>query len=203
MRTDAGSLPPAGITVVIPTIPPRKPLLERAVNSIMAQTLPVWDIIVMEDTGKLGAAATRERGLQRVRTPWVAFLDDDDYLYPEHIEKLTRHAMVTGADYVYSWFETCGKDPFPVHHFTDEWSNNRPIQTTITTLVRTRMAQAVGFLGDRPPTPDGFRSGEDWSFTCGCIDMGMKISHLAERTWHWCHHACGTGLHNTSGLPSW
>ena len=195
----------AGITVVIPTIAPRYELLHRALASIDQQTLKPFEIIIEQDDFKEGAAIVRDRGLRQVTTPWVAFLDDDDYMHPEHLQKLTTRAMVTGADYVFSWFETCGSDPFPPHHETYEWIDGKApdqqIQTTVTTLVRTRLAKSVGFLGDRPPTPDGFRSGEDWSFTVGCSEAGARIRHLPERTWHWCHHQCGTGLHNTSGKP--
>ena len=62
-------------------------------------------------------------------------------------------------------------------------------------MVRTDLAQAVGFLNkDGPESPV---SGEDWLFTLGCMARGAQIHHVAERTWAWRHH----GL-NTSGLPT-
>jgi glycosyltransferase involved in cell wall biosynthesis len=189
------------ITVVIPTIKPRATLLSRAVDSVENQILRPDRIIVEHDYVKRGAPLTRDAGLQKVETDWVAFLDDDDYLYPQHLTHMLAVAKATCADYVYSWFDTCGGDPFPSYHETDPWHPDRPIQTTVTTLVRTDLAKAVGFR--EPATespPDGMRAGEDWAFTLGCLHNGAKIVHLPERTWHWCHHNCHElGLNNTSG----
>src|SRR3546814_3322729 len=66
------------ITVVIPTIPQWKVMLSRAMRSVMAQTLPARAVIVQADNDQEGSAVTRNRALEAVRTPWVAFLDDDD-----------------------------------------------------------------------------------------------------------------------------
>jgi glycosyltransferase involved in cell wall biosynthesis len=194
------------ITVCIPTIPVRRPLLQRAVASVLAQTLPASGLSVAVDLRKEGAAVTRQRALEcawtggRRRAGWVAFLDDDDEFLPQHLERLWRHARDEDADYVYSWFETVptGGDPFPPHHFTDDWNPLDPIQTTITILVRLELALDVGFLtwDDDGRTVAGQRHGEDYEFTLGCVRAGAKISHLAERTWLW-HHDSG----NTSGRP--
>src|SRR5690349_19947683 len=97
------------ITVAIPSIPVvRSAMLAQAVRSVLRQSLPAAALSVAFDTTAAGAAATRQRALDAVRTPWVAFLDDDDQFKPEHLEKLYLHAMNSGADYVYSWFEMVG-----------------------------------------------------------------------------------------------
>ena len=189
------------ITVVIPTIPPRDALLQDALLSVKQQTMDARLIVpfVEMDHDHRGAAVTRHRGLMEVTTPWVAFLDDDDVFMPHHLEKLFAFAEETGADYTYSWFETVphGCDPFPDTHYTAPWDPQNPRQTTITTLVRTSLAQEIGFLGwPEQDTGDGMRAGEDWAFTLGCNANG-KITHLVERTWYWRHHGG-----NTSGLGS-
>lgn len=183
------------VTVVIPTIPPRRALLHRAISSVLAQTTPVAAISVAVDNNREGAAATRMRALSGIVSPWVAFLDDDDEFMPEHIEKLITHANETGADFVYSWFETvpAGRDPFPIWFCTDPWNEKVPRHTTITTLVRTALAKEVGF-NRSASTPE--YANEDWAFILECNRLG-KISHLCnEKTWFW-HHDSG----NTSGLP--
>lgn len=183
------------VTVVVPTIAPRAGLLSEALESVRGQTLPSWlyRVVIQEDLTHAGAPATRHAGLMRVRTPWVAFLDDDDLLMPRHLEYLLQHARETDADYVYSWFETlpAGCDPFPSTHFTEPWDKAAPRQTTITTMVRTDLAQGVGFLGQNDvETGDGMVSGEDWLFTLRCNELG-KISHLVDRTWWWRHWGVG------------
>ena len=187
------------VTVVIPTIPPRSAYLARAISSVSRQSLPVAQIIIPQDTARAGAAKNRQAGLEAVRTPWVAFLDDDDEFYPNHLELLTRHAADTDADYVFSWYEVVGgTDPRP-DEFGLPWDPEAPRQTTITTLVRTELAQAVGFVweDDDLASPDRHYAGEDWFFTQGCAAQGATISHLPEKTWFWHHHGG-----NTSGLPN-
>jgi glycosyltransferase involved in cell wall biosynthesis len=191
----AGTVVNDHITVVTPTIPPRTRFLLRAVDSVSRQIRPATAHAIAVDVNKEGAAATRQRALEMVTTPWVAFLDDDDWFFPTHLDHLLEHARGTGADFVYSWFEMVGgKDPFPTTHFTNPFNPEDPIETTITTLVRTELAKHVGFQKlDRGE----HNSGEDRFFTLGCLAAGAKIEHLVERTWFWAHHGA-----NTSGLPS-
>jgi len=189
------------ITVAVPAHPARvrNGMLDRALASVYKQTLLPATVSVAVDLERRGAARTRQRALDAVKTPWTAFLDSDDWLWPEHLAKLSAFAEDTGADYVYSWFETDppAQDPFPTTHFTEPWDAANPRQTTITVLVRTELAKAVGFVpqGQDSTGADGMRAGEDWIWTLGCNAQG-RIEHLPERTWTWSHH----GL-NSSGLP--
>jgi hypothetical protein len=187
------------VTVVIPTHPARvrNGMTKRAVGSVLGQTLPAAAVVVEQDLERAGAAVTRDRGLRKVTTEWVAFLDSDDQLKPSHLAELMRCAADTGADYVYSWYEPVGFGADPLPHFGKVFDPERPTQTTITVLVRTELAQAVGF---REPPPGaligGERYGEDFQFTVECLGLGARIVHLPKRTWIWnCH-----GL-NTSGQP--
>ena len=199
------TIPRYEISFVIPTIAPRHSMLCRAVDSIREQTVRPGTVHVVEDTNHDGAARTRQRGLEAVNTPWVMFLDDDDALMPQHVQRCIEHQSATGADYVFPWFmikdvvggEHPEWDPFPME-FGTPWSNDKPRQTTITTLVRTELAKAVGFTS---PPPDRFVDGqiwgEDYTFTLGIMANGGVISHLPERTWWWYHHG-----KNTSGQPT-
>lgn len=191
------------VTVVIPTIPPRRAMLARAVRSAVRQTHPPAALSIATDIRKEGAPKTRQRGLEVVNTPLVAFLDDDDEFMPYHLAELVQHMQETGADYVYAWYRAIREedgyiwpeDPvFPPTYYTDPWDNDNPRATTITTLVKTELAKEIGFVHDRRDNPNV--SDEDWQFTMGCVKAGAKISHLVKHTWLW-HH--GTG--NTSGWP--
>lgn len=183
------------VTVVIPYHPARvkNGMLKRAVASVNAQTIPHL-LITAEDTDRQGAAATRQRGLDQVATEWTAFLDSDDEMDPTHLAQLLACAETTGADYVYPWFRVKGgTDPFPMF-FGKPFDPASPNSTTITILVRTELAQQVGFTRD----PATQASGEDFLFTKGCVAAGAHIVHLPRRSWTWHHHGGG----NTSGLPT-
>lgn len=199
-----------GISVVIPTHPGREAYLALATASAWGQTLKPEAVHVVVDQDHAGAAATRDLGLRMVETEWVAFLDSDDVLYADHLRTLMAGANVYQADYVYSWYEIINRAgnvvpphvPDPLKHFGQPFDPEHPVQTTITTLVRTELAQSVGFHA--PPAGEmthGQVAGEDWFFTLGCVAAGAKIVHVPRRTWGWRHWGIGAPGRpgNTSG----
>jgi glycosyltransferase involved in cell wall biosynthesis len=185
------------VTIATATIPPRTGpggLLEQAVNSVWAQTLqPAGGVSCALDVGKNGASITRQRALDAVRTGWVAFLDDDDYFYPNHLATLVELADGTGADFVYSWFD--GNNPFPMHRGR-QFNVEEPHHTTMTVMVRTELAQAAGFILPNGPLHQDWM-GEDWMFILRCAEAGAKFAGTGDITWHYRIHGA-----NTSGLPT-
>lgn len=206
------------IAVITPSIPTRKHLLERARRTINAQTLPAWEQCVAYDYKHEGAAVTRQRALEMVQdSDWVAPLDDDDEFMPFHLEALYQHAIQTGADYVYSWYEmvrlgkrlgdtyfkradgTLTDGAFPPGHFLNPFDPNDPVETTVTILIKRELLDSVGGYEalHRPEAyAAGASTGEDRNLTLRCVQAGANIQHLVRRTWFWHHH----GL-NTSGRP--
>lgn len=192
------------LTVVITTIPTRKIRLRKAIRSVKQQTLLPFEIIIQEDTEKQGAPFNRDNGLARVTTPYVAFLDDDDYFYPQHLERLYNAIKEQDADIVYSWFDVeGGTDPFP-ENFGRPWDNDNPVQTTVTTLCKTETVRnAGGFSNTYGLTEEqlatfaqGNTIGEDFRMVMSARQNGAKIYHVPERTWAYVHwHG------NTSGMP--
>lgn len=179
------------ITLVIPTIPPRKACLVQAMASAMLNTLPPVAYAIAVDVNGEGADVTRQRALDTVKTPYVAFMDDDDELMDCHFRDLFDHMQKTDADMVYSWFVMDGgTDPFPPTHYTNEFDPKNPIETTITTLCKTAVAQDVGFKR----IPERLHNtGEDFNFVLGLVKGGFKISHLVKRTWYYNVHGLNTG----------
>ena len=155
--------------------------------------------MVEEDTGREGPAVVRNRGVARVRTPWVAFLDDDDALLPHHLATLVSAATDTGADLVWPWFEVVGgHDPFPMHRGR-QWDPADPHQIPITVLLRTGLFREVGgfrTIEDGAVDAAGHRMGEDFDLWVRLSAAGAVFHHVDEITWRW-HHWGG----NSSGLP--
>lgn len=86
-------------------------MIARAIDSALAQTYPLAEILVIDDgstdnTGEVvarygppvryirrtnhGLSASRNYGLREARTEWVALLDADDYWLPEKTERQVR-----------------------------------------------------------------------------------------------------------------
>jgi glycosyltransferase involved in cell wall biosynthesis len=107
------------VTVIIPAYN-RAAMVERAIRSVRAQTVPPVEVLVIDDgsaddtaeraeragarvvrlSGNHGAAGARNRGIQTAQTQWIAFLDSDDEWLPHHLETLwpfvQRYALVAG-----------------------------------------------------------------------------------------------------------
>lgn len=185
----------SGITVVVPSIPPRRYRhLHRAIDSVLRQELPAEALVVEFDTTHAGAAVTRNRGLEKVTTEWTAFLDDDDEFLPDHLALLRNHARKTDADMVYPWFTVPeGWDPFPDREGQPfdpallETRNTIPV----TVLIKTELIKSVGGFEPKGP-PDN--PCDDWGAWTKVRDAGAKIEHLNRRTWLWHWHG-----ENTSG----
>ena len=174
------------VSVIIPAHPARlaNGMLNEAIQSVWLQTRLPDAVHVAVDNDRLGAAATRNRALAAASTDFVAFLDSDDIFLPKHLEWLLAFQQETGADFCYPWFKVLQhgsdgrrrvleEDPiFPIGHYLNEFDPANPIETTITTLVRTELAQQVGFTElDRGEA----NSGEDRFFTLGCLKAGATI----------------------------
>lgn len=173
------------ISVVIPTIPTRQPLLMRALASVSAQTLRAAATVIETDTGRLGAAAARNRALESVETEWVAFLDDDDELLPDHLKLCARYATLTGVDVVYPGYEVVG-GPDPVGCFGLDFDPvllQRRNFIPVTTLCRTELMLAAGGFQER--TDENGDPCEDWGLWLAMLDRGAKFGHLPQKTWRW------------------
>lgn len=179
------------ITVSVSAHVPRlhNGLLNRALTSVADQVLQPARVSLAIDTTHAGAAATKQRALEGVTTPYVAFLDSDDFFDPDHLLVLMCGMRDHGADYVFSYFH----GPDVLGNFGRVFDNAAPHETTTTVLMRTDLARAVGFAA----LPDRLENeGDDWGMVLGCVRLGAKIVHIPRRTWTY-EMAQGD---NTSGL---
>jgi len=188
------------ITVVIPTIAEHADLLPRAVASAQRQTLAPKAIELQLDRDREGAAATRNRALERVTTEWVAFLDADDEFRPNHLRACARNAALTGADLVYPWFDCDAEDKIGMFGVPfDPVLLRKRNYIPVTVLVRTELVRKVGGFQDHPD--DNGDPCEDWGLWLALLDAGAVFSHLPQRTWIW-HNGAGTrgrGTANNEG----
>jgi glycosyltransferase involved in cell wall biosynthesis len=187
------------VTVVIPAHPirVRNGMLKRAVDSVWAQTCIPDALVVAVDCYTQNAAGTRQRGLDQVQTDYVTFLDSDDEMKPQHIQRLLNVVEEQDASFVYSWFEPIGFGRDPLGHFGKPFDPHKPHHTTSVVMCETSVAKEIGFQQPRKGDPYGV---EDWKFILGycekAIERGLKMIHLPERTWKYYLHGGNTsGTH--------
>ncbi len=98
------------VSVLTPTREGREERLVEAIASVQAQTYPAESHLVLLDADREGPAVARNALLAVAETPLVAFLDDDDLLDPDHLERLVDRLVRDDADVAWSWCRTTGVD---------------------------------------------------------------------------------------------
>lgn len=115
------------VSVIITTYN-RPDFIEKAIQSVLDQTYKNWELIIVNDAGEnieswiannyydlyrskqlsyihkeknAGLGAARNTGLEYVNGKYVNFLDDDDRMYPHHVETLVRFAEKDNKKIVY------------------------------------------------------------------------------------------------------
>lgn len=125
----------SGVSVVVPTYN-RARFIEEAVESILAQSLPPLEVIIVDDgstddTANVcarfhepvryirrqneGAAAARNAGIRAAMGDWVAFCDSDDIWKPRKLQLQMAALAVTGAGWSFTGFGLIDPDGRPVH----------------------------------------------------------------------------------------
>lgn len=211
-------MPRLTVAVVIPTIPGREALLERARVSVLHQERKADQIIVERDSERTGAWAARNRALERVTTDVVAWLDDDDHLNPSHLKVCMRvlEQSPFAPDLVYPIpIMKDMRDPTAVTHqgifpvspwklrFTQEHAEHiRQVGSFIpmTHLVRTGAVRAIGGFRPGYAVPSGRYRGEDEDYLIRLLNQGESqgrrvqdiFEHVSRKTWYWQRNAKST-----------
>lgn len=165
------------LTFITAIAPYHISIAERALASIRAQTIPVH-MLYEVDADSTGPAVVRNRLLNQVTTPFVAFVDADDWLEPDWSAETL--AAYEPARYVY----------------TDHWQGDTAYQSgerafisklpdtdsytwhPITTLLPTEAARQVRFREDMP-------GGEDTAFYLGLMALGICGKWLRKPLFHY------------------
>lgn len=126
------------VSVVMPSYN-AEAFIAEAIASVQAQTVIDWQLLVVDDGSKdqtchivtemmekdprihlivnehnMGAAKTRNHGLEMCCGEYVALLDSDDYWYPQFLEKLIACAKSTKADICYCSYSLIDEAGDPV-----------------------------------------------------------------------------------------
>lgn len=147
-------------TVIVPVAPHHEALSQRAVDSVNAQTVRCEPVVIV-DHDRRGPGWARNRGVEQVTTPFVVFLDADDWLEPTFVETCLRYYQ--RGQYVYTDWLRDGKTmvtPDCVEWKTGRWH-------TVTTLFPTELFRALGGFDET------LTAIEDTAFYMRCNSLGI------------------------------
>lgn len=202
------------VTVVVPTIEGREHLLDRALASVVRQQVRPGHIVVQLDHERQGAAACRNLALTHVDTDWVAWLDDDDELLPNHLKVLVKAANThSDVDLIFTYPEVVGgRDPLGCVDDHGAWVAEPlhvpfgPAQKValrrygnfipVTYLVRADLVRQVGGFPEPYSMPEVRVSAdcEDYLLLLKLLDAKAKFHHVCGvRTWRYHLHEGNLG----------
>lgn len=147
----------AKITIIVPVHNVTN-YIEQCIQSLINQTMKEIEVVVVDDCStddsikkvksiarrdsrihiisnsiNLGPGESRNIGLSLVSTPYVAFLDSDDFVAPDFYEKLYQAAINSGADiaigntrYYYEETNTCEDGWCGQYNF---WTDSKIVET--------------------------------------------------------------------------
>jgi glycosyltransferase involved in cell wall biosynthesis len=179
------------ISVIIPCGSGHAKYLPAALDSLLGQTLRDWEVIVALNGGETfdmreypfvryaesmsGPAEARNVGLEYARAPLTLFLDADDYLLPEALEKMARAYLESGK-YIYTdWYSLRAGEM--QGHQVPEYEQKAWFyegQHAITVLMETAHARGVQGFDTK------MRGWEDWDFFVKLAVSGVCGQRYAE-----------------------
>jgi glycosyltransferase involved in cell wall biosynthesis len=212
------------VSIVLPTYN-RAKFIGQAVTSALGQTYDDIEVLVVDDgsvddtsdiigtfsdprlkyiklTSNSGRSSARNRGLQRARGDYIAFLDSDDYYLPQKIEMqvqfLNEHPDV---DMVYTASACVDTDDRPIQYFYrapvsgkiyNEIAFFKPLTITLpTVMLRRGVLTKVGSFDEQM---ERFEDTDFWRR----IAKHFKIAGIDEVT---CHIRSHQGNHISSFEP--
>ena len=148
--------------------------IHQVIESVIAQSYPHWEMIVVEDcstdssreiirtfsekderirmiemTGNKGVGEARNTGLKEAGGTYIAFIDSDDWWYPDKLEK--QLAFMKKGNYpisytAYEMMDTEGKDIGRVIHAIPEVTLHTYLKSTIIGLSTAMISREI--IGD-------------------------------------------------------
>ena len=165
------------IAVITPTLSDRSSLLYECQRSVEKQT---WqgEILhaISEDISKIGPSAMRNSIVESLDPSfkWIAFVDDDDKIDPDHLAVLVANSE--GADIIYTDSREEGFtktwQPHEFNHKEVERANYIPV----TALMRRSLFEKIGGFSTVFP-------GEDQDLFLRADLSGARFRYVPQVTW--------------------
>ena len=174
------------VTIITPTIPSRGLLLADAISSVANQETPAADHLIKVDLHGKGPSAIRNDLARSVKTEWMAFLDDDDILYPNYITELSN--FQNDFDVIYGFCKMTGRANWIANETFNENTLRKRNFIPVTAMVRTSMFQIV----------DGFPNqqfSEDHALWINILNVGGRFKCHQKELWEYRYHGSNRTWH--------
>ena len=172
----------ADVTVITPSIPGRGGMRAVAIASVEQQIIKPRAHLIGIDIARKGSARMRNHLAGAADTTWLAPLDDDDVLQPNHLQVLLSGK--DNADVVYSYCHVDGRDWTPNRLF-DEAALRESNYIPITTLIRRTLWEELDGWHDSARVPNGW---EDHDFWVRALNAGATFHCVPAVTWTYRFH---------------
>lgn len=185
------------------------PYVAAAIRSVLAQTMNDWELIVIDDRStddscqkvmqiaendpriivcrneeNLGVAKTRNRGIQKCRGQYVAFLDSDDTWHPDKLRQQLEKMSAEKADVVYCSAAIVGTSDEKVRadyivpeRIDFEGLLKENVITCSSMLIRTEILREIAF------NPEYFH--EDYVLSLDILSAGYKAVGCTDVLMNW------------------
>jgi glycosyltransferase involved in cell wall biosynthesis len=216
-------LPPL-VSVVIPNFNQGR-YLRRALQSVLDQTYTNWEVIIIDNHSTdntnevLGSfidsritllkihndgviAASRNAGIMAAKGMWIAFLDSDDYWYPDKLSICLKR-LLSGVDLVCHGLCLFGNrrkrnkfyGPNERASFDSLLYKGNCIATSATVVRREVIIQVGGFNEDQ-----NIITAEDYHLWLKLSKKGVKIEFIDQVLGGYRYHSSNTGRAIKQGL---
>lgn len=203
------------ISIVTPVFNTEPQILESCIFSIRAQTSPFWELILVDDNSTSpkthsvlnsricrdpririlfsqpgapsGISAATNRGIEASRGDYIVFLDHDDRLAPEALQRLIATLEEEpGLDIVYSDRDMIspGGKRF-MYLMKPDWSPDSLFAGNYIfhlMCYRRSLVRQVGMLRS------DYDGSQDYDLILRCMEQNPQVKHLPEVLYHWRQH---------------
>jgi glycosyltransferase involved in cell wall biosynthesis len=170
------------VSVITAALPSRIDKLAEACASVRAQRHPAYEHLIRFDYDREGSAASRNALAYAATGEYVAPLDDDDVLLPNHLELLALGAEESGADIVYPFCEVEGRPGWNPSRTFNADALRAGNYIPVTALIRSSLLRRLGGWRHSAECRLGF---EDWDLWLRALDAGARFFCVPEVTWRY------------------
>ena len=205
---DAGTLP--ALSIVMPVYNPPLPFLRQAIDSVLAQVYPNWELCIADDASTVGgvreylrevaAAEPRVRlclrntngnislatnsAVELASGEFLVFLDQDDLLAPNALAEIALAASAQPqADLLYSDDDKIDVDGHRfAPQFKPDWSPELLLgYMYLSHVFAVRRALYENLGGMRA----GFEGSQDYDLALRASERASAIAHIPQVLYHW------------------